>query len=91
MKFPTNLSVKIARVIANKTGYKFTKQDYARLGVIIKRYGALTISKQVNALPIGPIKNPIGYIEKMAQNYVMNNRKPQDSSIILDILKDKNE
>jgi hypothetical protein len=83
-----NLLLKVSRVLTKKTKHKFTKEDRARLGVIFNRYGALAVVRQVNALPVKALDNPVGYIEKMVQIYLMENVDPKNSEIIKDFLKD---
>ena len=87
-----NLISKLARSIQKKSQHKLTPQEWARLNVVVERYGALIIARCVNSMHYKRISKPIGYIEKMAQGYLISNVKPGEKSTILaDILKEKDE
>ena len=86
----TNLVKKIAKAIYSKTQHKLKAQEFARLHVLLDRYGGRVIAIQVNSLPLSPLESPVGYIEKMAQAHIMET-KPANSELLKDILGLKNE
>lgn len=84
-----SLILKLARVLQKKSQHKLTHQEWARLNVIVDRYGAVVVSKCLNKLQYQKINHPVGYLEKMAQQYIMHNVEPGErSDILADILKE---
>jgi len=77
---------KMGRVIQLKITRKLTPSEWARLNVVVKRYGAERVATQINNLPCRPLSGPIGFIEKMCQSDLMKNVK--ESPIIDDFLKE---
>jgi hypothetical protein len=73
-------------VIQLKTTHKLTSSEWARLNVIVKRYGAERVATQINKLDCMPLSGPIGYLEKMCQADLMENVK--DSNFVNDLLKE---
>lgn len=87
-----NLIQKMGRVLQKKSQHRLTSREWARLNIIIDRYSAKIIAKCINAFPYKKIDAPIGYIEKMAQSYLIKNVKPgEKSDILADILKEKDD
>ena len=87
-----SLIQKMGKAIQNRSQKRLSSSEWKRLNVIVDRYGATVIAKQINKLPYKRLDAPIGYIEKMAQAYLIKEVKPgTNSSILTDILKEKNE
>lgn len=84
-----SLIPKLARSIQKKSQHRLTPQEWARLNVIVERYGAIIIARCINKMGYKKISKPIGYIEKMAQKYLIEHVKPGErSDILTDMLKE---